>query len=292
MTQIYTPTAEEIERRISRFHKLREMTTRDQELKDVSPDAVDVIFARKIMPVILDQTKSPFGSYAPILRRSAHHHVHLHHAARPGAVPALAQRGPTRLSWCWRGGIEYSIGDPVVHCFTLEQVGCVLLPAAGLRGFRNVGKGDAVQLTVITGVEEGRDDVSIPDSVAQQVRREHGTDALDTMKRVSGSIRLERAPRSRPASPGRIPLDSPSSFAKRPRSTTVLPSSSTVQSRIGKSKWQAVKRRAVSLAPVEKRKLPAKARSSVPLMSPAVVHRQRIPARASRFMPQPTCDVA
>ena len=46
------------------------------------------------------------------------------------------------------------------------------------------GTGNAVQLTVITGVEEGRDDVSMPDSVAQQVRREHGGEVLSAFKRV------------------------------------------------------------------------------------------------------------
>jgi hypothetical protein len=52
------------------------------------------------------------------------------------------------------------------------------------RGFRNVGTTDAVQLTVITGVTEGRDDVSMPDSIAQQVRREHGESVLDAFKTV------------------------------------------------------------------------------------------------------------
>ena len=52
------------------------------------------------------------------------------------------------------------------------------------RGFRNVGTTDAVQLTVITGVTEGRDDVSMPDSIAQRVRREHGEPVLEAFKKV------------------------------------------------------------------------------------------------------------
>ena len=193
MTQIYTPTAEEIERRISRFHKLREMTTRDQELKDVSQDAVDVIFARKIMPVILDQTKNPFGSYAPIY--GAARTTMFISIMPPGQGPCLHSHNETYETFMvLEGSIEYSVGDPVVHCFTLNKWDAFSCPPRVYRGFRNVGKGDAVQLTVITGVEEGRDDVSIPDSVAQQVRREHGTDALDTMKRV---FRFD-PPRARP----------------------------------------------------------------------------------------------
>jgi hypothetical protein len=41
-----------------------------------------------------------------------------------------------------------------------------------------------VQLTVITGVTEGRDDVSMPDSIAQRVRREHGEPVLEAFKKV------------------------------------------------------------------------------------------------------------
>jgi len=43
------------------------------------------------------------------------------------------------------------------------------------RGFRNVGEGVAVQLTVITGESEGaRDDVSMPASIAASIERDFG----------------------------------------------------------------------------------------------------------------------
>ena len=67
MNKIHTPTREELESRISRFGQLREMTTRTSELADVPQGAIDLIFARKILPVILDNTKNPFGSVAPII---------------------------------------------------------------------------------------------------------------------------------------------------------------------------------------------------------------------------------
>ena len=53
-----------------------------------------------------------------------------------------------------------------------------------------------------------------------------------------------------------------------PSSTTGSPSSVMVQPKTGMSKWPSVKRPANSLAPVENRKFPAAARSSVPLVSP------------------------
>ena len=72
--------------------------------------------------------------------------------------------------------------------------------------------------------------------------------------------------------------------------TTTMPSISMVVLITGKSKWRAVKRPANSLAPVEKRKLPAKARSSVPL-SRAGRTSQRLVA-GLRVHAKPTCETA
>jgi hypothetical protein len=41
-----------------------------------------------------------------------------------------------------------------------------------------------VQLTVITGLAEGRDDVSIPHSIAERIEREHGAKVLAAFKKV------------------------------------------------------------------------------------------------------------
>lgn len=181
--EIYTPTAEELERRISRFDRLREMTTREQELAGISQEAVDIIFARKIMPVILDQTKNPFGSYAPIY--GAARTTMFISVMPPSQGPCLHSHNDTYETFVvLQGSIEYHVGDPVVHRVTLNKWDVFSCPPRVYRGFRNVGDGDAVQLTVITGVEEGRDDVSIPDSVAKQVQTEHGADVLASFRRV------------------------------------------------------------------------------------------------------------
>ena len=190
MTQIYTPTAEELERRISRFGHLREMTTREQELAGISQDAVDIIFARRIMPVILDQTKNPFGSYAPIY--GAARTTMFISIMPPGQGPCLHSHNDTYETFMvLQGSIEYEIGDPVAHRVTLNKWDVFSCPPRVYRGFRNVGEGEAVQLTVITGVDEGRDDVSSPESVARQVQREHGADVLASFRKV---FRFDPAP--------------------------------------------------------------------------------------------------
>lgn len=183
MSKIYTPTREELERRVSRYGQLREMTTRSNELAGVSQEAVDVIFARKIMPVILDDTKNPFGSYAPIY--GAARTTMFISILPPGQGPCLHSHNDTyETFFVLEGRIEYHIGEPIEHRITLDKWDAFSCPPNVYRGFRNVGSTDAVQLTVITGVSDGRDDVSMPDSIARRVRGEYGEPVLEAFKKV------------------------------------------------------------------------------------------------------------
>jgi quercetin dioxygenase-like cupin family protein len=183
MTDIYTPTREELERRVSRYGELKEMTTRTKELAGVSEEAVDIIFARKIMPMILDDTKNPFGSYAPIIGAAGT--TMFISILPPGQGPCLhSHNGTYETFMVLEGRIEYHIGEPIAHRITLNKWDAFSCPPFIYRGFRNVGTTDAVQLTVITGLTTNRDDVSMPDSIAQQVRREHGEPVLEKFKTV------------------------------------------------------------------------------------------------------------
>ena len=183
MTEITTPTREELERRVSRYKGLKEMTTRENELKGISQDAVDIIFARKIMPVILDDTKNPFGSYAPIVGAAGT--TMFISILPPGQGPCLhSHNGTYETFMVLEGRIEYHIGEPIAHRITLDKWDAFSCPPFVYRGFRNVGTTDAVQLTVITGLNTNRDDVSMPDTIAQQVRREHGEPVLEAFKKV------------------------------------------------------------------------------------------------------------
>jgi len=183
MTEITTPTREELEARVSRYKGLKEMTTRENELKGISQEAVDIIFARKIMPMILDDTKNPFGSYAPIIGAAGT--TMFISILPPGQGPCLhSHNGTYETFMVLEGRIEYHIGEPIAHRITLDKWDAFSCPPFVYRGFRNVGTTDAVQLTVITGLNTNRDDVSMPDSIAQQVRREHGEPVLEAFKKV------------------------------------------------------------------------------------------------------------
>jgi quercetin dioxygenase-like cupin family protein len=113
----------------------------------------------------------------------------------PGQGPCLHSHNGTYETFIvLEGCIEYHVGEPITHRITLDKWDAFSCPPFVYRGFRNVGTTDAVQLTVITGVTEGRDDVSMPDSIAQQVRREHGEPVLEAFKKV---FRFDPPPGSR-----------------------------------------------------------------------------------------------
>ncbi|MDP6926908.1 MAG: hypothetical protein QGG84_07465, partial [Rhodospirillales bacterium] len=63
---VYTLDEEELKSRIARFDDLQQMST-FKELEWVGQDVMDFMFARKLMPVILDDDKNLFGTTSPII---------------------------------------------------------------------------------------------------------------------------------------------------------------------------------------------------------------------------------
>ena len=180
--EIYTPTKEEIEARVSRFSELQPMSTAN-DLAWVGQEAMDVFYARKLMPVILDDTKNPFGNQAPIIGAAGS--TMFVSIMPPGQGPCLhSHNGTFETFMVLDGTIEYHIGEPVAHVVTLNKWDVLSCPPNVYRGFHNVGKTDAVQLTVITGAGEGRDDVSMPNSIAQKVEKDFGKKVVDAFRSV------------------------------------------------------------------------------------------------------------
>ena len=178
MTAIYTPTAEEIQSRIARYDKLEPMST-SKDLEWVPQDAMDVVYARKILPMILEDAKNPFGKTAPIF--GAGGLTMYISVLPPGQGPCLHSHNNTFETFMvLEGEIEYYVGDPVAHTVRLGKYDVFSCPPAVHRGFTNVGTGTAIQLTVITGESNGnRDDVVMPSSIAERVKKDHGDKVYD-----------------------------------------------------------------------------------------------------------------
>ena len=180
--EIYTPTWEELESRISRFDALKPMSTAG-DLAWVGQEAMDVFYARKLMPVILDDTKNPFGNVAPIFGAAGT--TMFISIMPPGQGPCLHSHNSTFETFMvLEGSIEYYVGDPIAHRLTLNKWDTFSCPPRVYRGFHNAGDTDAVMLTVITGVEEGRDDVSMPDSIAVEAGQKFGAKVVDAFRSI------------------------------------------------------------------------------------------------------------
>lgn len=181
-TGIYTPTREDLDKRIGRFAHLQPMSTA-KDLGWVGQDAMDVFYARKLMPVILEDTKNPFGKVAPIFGAAGA--TMFISIMPPGQGPCLHSHNSTYETFVvLEGTIEYFIGDPIEHRVTLNKWDTFSCPPRVYRGFRNVGTSDAIQLTVITGLVDARDDVSMPHSIAEEVGRDYGEKVVDAFRSV------------------------------------------------------------------------------------------------------------
>jgi quercetin dioxygenase-like cupin family protein len=157
----------ELEGRIARFDKLQPMSTA-RDLTSVPQEAYDIVFARKLMPVVLEDTGSPFGRVAPI-QGAAGLSMWIS-VCPPGQGPALHSHDKTYETFTvLEGSFEFSLNDTGNETVVLNKWDTLSCPPGVCRGFRNVHSHDSVLLTVITGAVHDRDDVSLPPSVAAQL---------------------------------------------------------------------------------------------------------------------------
>jgi quercetin dioxygenase-like cupin family protein len=173
----YTPTKEQVESRIARFKDLKPFSVAT-ELDWVPQEAMDIVYARTILPMVLADSKNPFGKTAPV--KEADGLTMYISVLPPGQGPCAHSHNNTFETFMvLEGEIEYSVGDPVEHTVKLGKYDVFSCPPLIHRSFKNVGSGTALQLTVITGERPGNlDEVQMPNSVAEQVGRDHGEKVL------------------------------------------------------------------------------------------------------------------
>ena len=182
-TEIYTPTKEEIDARISRFSALQPMSTAT-DLAWVGQEAMDVFYVSKTYCAgDFRRYKTRLEIRPLLLVQQVQRCLSL--LCQQGLGPCLhSHNGTFETFMVLDGTIKYEIGEPVVNPVTLEKWDVFSCPPNVYRGFHNVGDTDAVQLTVITGTGEGRDDVSMPDSIAKNVERDFGKKVVDAFRSV------------------------------------------------------------------------------------------------------------
>ena len=137
-------TAAEVAQRTARFDKLQAMST----LKDnpvVPQEARDVFLARKIMPILLEQTQNAFGSVAAIYG-AAGLTMNIS-VCPPGQGPGLHAHHKTfETFFVLEGSFEFSVNDDGGEKVILNQWDTLSVPPGVCRGFRNIAATDKVEL--------------------------------------------------------------------------------------------------------------------------------------------------
>ena len=157
----------EIDARTGRFRDLQPMEFMKNDTT-VTQAAKDIILARRLMPVVLERTQSPFGNDAPIYDAAGL--TMFISVMPPGQGPCLHAHKKTYETFTvLEGTLEFSLNDDGGEKIVLNRWDTFSCPPGVNRGFRNVGTSDAVLLTVITGGVNDRDDIGLPPAIAKQI---------------------------------------------------------------------------------------------------------------------------
>ena len=174
-------TKEEVKQRTARIDKLQAMST----LKDnpLVPEAArDIFLARKIMPIVLEQTQNAFGSVAAIYG-AAGLTMNIS-VCPPGQGPGLHAHHKTfETFFVLEGKFEFSVNDDGAEKVILNQWDTLSVPPGVCRGFRNIDTKDSTLMTVITGGVHDRNDISLPPSIGAAIDA-HGPGVLDEVKKI------------------------------------------------------------------------------------------------------------
>lgn len=176
--------SEEIASRTARFTELEPMNVPIDRDK-VSQDAMDVIFARKILPIIMERTKNPFGDTGAIYGANG---LTMNISVLPPAQgPCLHAHNATYETFVVLDGeITFHLGEPgAEEHLTLGRWDTFSCPPQVYRGFNNASdKAEAVLLTIINGAADARDDVNVPAAVTRHLRDTYGEAVVDEFRQV------------------------------------------------------------------------------------------------------------
>jgi quercetin dioxygenase-like cupin family protein len=160
-------SAEEMNRRISRFNALKPLPIQN----DAIPErARDVVYARKLLSVVgLDEaTNTPINAAAPITGAGG---MTMTLAVCPPAQgPGLHNHVQTYETFTvLKGRFEVTWNDDGSGRTVLEQFDTISLPPGVCRAFRNVGAEEGILQVIITGGVHDMNDIAFTPAAKQQI---------------------------------------------------------------------------------------------------------------------------
>lgn len=150
-----------MEGRVARFSALEPLAAQTDPL--VPQEALDLIFARRLLPVLgRDDLDMPIASGAPV--RGAGGITITYAVCPPGQGPGLhTHRATFETFTVMKGKFEVRWGDEGADSVVLEQFDTISVPPGYARAFRNVGVDEGMLQVVISGgVHDGHDIVFPP----------------------------------------------------------------------------------------------------------------------------------
>lgn len=163
-----TPTPEEMETRIARFYRLVPLDVQRQT--DVPQDVMDIIYSRKLLPVITrNDPGSPFGKKAPIVDAAG---ITVTYAVcPPGTGPSLHSHKRTFETFTvMQGRFEFSWGEAGEHSVVLERFDALSMPPNVHRAFKNVSAEEGILQVLISGGVHDSRDIEYPRKTAEEIR--------------------------------------------------------------------------------------------------------------------------
>ncbi len=161
-------TADEVQSRIARFSKLIPMES--QSSKEFPQDVADIVWARRLMPVIGvgGDVRTVFGRTAPI--EGAAGMTMVIAACPPGTGPCLhVHRDTFETFTVLTGTFEFLLAEDGRHKVTLEPFDTLSVPPRVYRCFTNVSNEEAFLQVVISGGVEDMEDVGFTSSISDEI---------------------------------------------------------------------------------------------------------------------------
>ena len=177
-------SGDEVAARVVRFDELAEMTTPiDRNI--VSQEAMDVILARTILPVIMEKTHNPFGDTGGIYGCNG---LTMNISVLPPVQgPCLHAHNATfETFFVLEGYITFFIGEDGGQSLTLGPWDTFSCPPGVYRGYTNASDAArAVLLTIINGDPDVRADVNVPPAITRHLRDTYGAAVVNEFRKIA-----------------------------------------------------------------------------------------------------------
>ena len=169
--------------RVSRFSELA--TIDAQSNNDIPLDVCDIIYSRKLRPVIGAEgdVDTPFNGEAPI--KGAGGMTILYAQCPPGTGPSLHNHRQTYETFTvMQGRFEFMLGAHGKEAVTLGLFDTISVPPGYYRAFKNISDEEGILQVIITGGVHDMNDIYFPKKTRDEIVAK-GPQYLDYFQRAN-----------------------------------------------------------------------------------------------------------